>query len=87
MSQPIDEIGETLLMITQSMVDHPADVQIDPIRERETVTFRVQTHPEDTGKLIGANGRTAQALRVLLNANGAKLKLRLVLDICSPGER
>jgi hypothetical protein len=85
MNEPIDELREMLLIIARSLVDHPEEVRVDPVSEGETVTFCIHADPRDTGKLIGVSGRTARAVRVLLHANGVKLKRRLVLNICSPG--
>lgn len=48
---------------------------------KATLTFQVQAHVSDMGKLIGANGRTAQALRVIVGANAARLHRSLSLDI------
>ena len=41
----------------------------------------MKAHPADMGKLIGVNGRTARALRIILGANAARLKRNLSLDI------
>jgi predicted RNA-binding protein YlqC (UPF0109 family) len=35
----------------------------------------------DLGKVIGKQGRTARAIRAVLNASGTKLKKRFVLEI------
>lgn len=87
MSQSIDETHKMLLLITQSMMDRPEDIRIEHVHDGESILFRVQIHPEDTGILIGANGRTVRALRVLLNANAIKLKLRISLTVASLEER
>lgn len=71
-----------LLVVTRSLVDHPNNIRVNPISEGETVTFWVYSHPLDAGKLIGVNGRMARALRIILQANGVKLRLRLMLNIC-----
>ena len=84
MNQPVDTLREMLSLVTRSLVDHPDDLQVDPVADGETVTFCIYSHPEDTGKLIGTNGRMAHALRVLLHANATRLKLRVMLNICSP---
>jgi uncharacterized protein len=83
MNQPVDDLREMLLVVTRSLVDHPDNIRVNPISEGETVTFWVYSHPQDAGKLIGVNGRMARALRMILQANGVKLRLRLMLNICS----
>jgi hypothetical protein len=84
MNEPIDDLREMLLIIARSLVDRPGDVRVDAVPEGEAIAFSLCAHPQDTGKLIGVGGRTARAIRVLLHANGVKLKLRLSLNICSP---
>jgi predicted RNA-binding protein YlqC (UPF0109 family) len=84
MSQPIDDLSEMLTALTRSLVDHPDDLRIDPVVEGDTVVFQVHAHPSDTGMLIGSGGRTARSLRIIMNAAALKMRLRPVLDICSP---
>lgn len=82
MNQPIDDLREMLLAVTRSLVDHPDNLRIDSVCEDETVAFCVYAHSKDAGKLIGVNGRTAHALRVILQANAVKLHRRMMLNIC-----
>lgn len=70
-----------LVTVVRSLVDRPDDVQVTPVAGETSLTFRVQAHPADMGKLIGVNGRTARALRIILGANAARLKRNLSLDI------
>ncbi len=76
-----DEVQDMLLTVIRSLVDRPDDVQITPVPAETSLTFRVLAHPADMGKLIGVNGRTARALRIILGANAARLKMNLNLDI------
>lgn len=70
-----------LATVVRSLVDRPDDVVVTPLPGETSLTFRVQAHPSDMGKLIGVNGRTARALRVILGANAARLKRNMSLDI------
>lgn len=70
-----------LLTVIRSLVDRPHDVEIISVPSETSLTFRVLAHPADMGKLIGVNGRTARALRIILGANAARLKRNLSLDI------
>ena len=76
-----DEVYEVLLAVVRSLVDRPEDVDIKSIPGDASLTFRVQAHPTDMGKLIGSNGRTARALRVIVGANAARLRRSFSLDI------
>ncbi len=76
-----DEVQDMLLTVIRSLVDRPDDVVITGVAGEGSLTFRVLAHPSDMGKLIGVNGRTARALRIILGANAARLKKNLSLDI------
>ena len=76
-----DEVYRMLVTVIRSLVDRPDDVEITRHMGELSLTFRVQAHPADMGKLIGVNGRTARALRIILGANAARLKRNLTLDI------
>jgi len=43
--------------------------------------LELRVHPEDLGKVIGRQGRTAKAMRTLLGASGMKLHKRFTLEI------
>jgi hypothetical protein len=43
--------------------------------------MELEVEPADLGKVIGRQGRTARAIRVLLNAAGQKTRRRFSLDI------
>jgi predicted RNA-binding protein YlqC (UPF0109 family) len=47
----------------------------------QTSVFELKVAKEDVGKVIGKQGRTAQSMRVLLNAVSSKLNKRSVLEI------
>lgn len=70
-----------LRTVVRSLVDRPNDVVITPVPGETGTTYRVLAHAADMGKLIGVNGRTARALRIILGANAARLKRNLSLDI------
>jgi uncharacterized protein len=76
-----DEVHDMLLTVVRSLVDRPDEVEITPIPGEVSMTYRVKAHAADMGKLIGVNGRTARALRIILGANAARLKRNLSLDI------
>ena len=50
------------------MVDEPDEVILEELPGSETTIFELQVAPEDLGKVIGRQGRTARSLRSLLSA-------------------
>jgi predicted RNA-binding protein YlqC (UPF0109 family) len=74
-------IDETLEHLVRGIVDHPDDVQVKQ-NNRRGVTLEVKVNPEDMGRVIGKNGRTATALRTVLNAVSDKGNVRIdILDV------
>jgi predicted RNA-binding protein YlqC (UPF0109 family) len=45
------------------------------------ITIRLEVHPDDKGKIIGRQGRVAQALRTLLRVAAVKQDIRITLEI------
>ena len=64
------------------LVDYPDEVEVLEDRERRGVRFEVYVAPEDLGKVIGRQGRTARALRTLLEVRGELDGRRYALEIC-----
>jgi len=72
---------ELIKSIAQSLVDHPEQVSVNEIEGSQTSVLELKVAKDDLGKVIGKQGRTAQAIRTVLNAASAKLKKRSVLEI------
>ena len=77
----LDAVGERLTRIISLLVDTPRAVRVDARQQRAVTVFEVHVDPEDLGQLIGRQGRTARALRSLLDARGSRDGLRYGLDI------
>lgn len=67
--------------IAKALVDHPDQVQVRAIDGEQTTVLELRVHPEDLGKVIGRQGRTAKSIRTILGAAGMKLKKRISLEI------
>jgi uncharacterized protein len=61
-------IDEALDHLIKGIVDNPAEVAVAEKNGRRGLTYEVRVHPEDIGKVIGRNGRTAKALRTVASA-------------------
>ncbi len=72
---------ELVELIAKSMVDKPDEVQVSQISGESSTIFELKVAPEDIGKVIGKQGRNAQAIRVILGAAGMKVKKRFSLDL------
>lgn len=67
--------------IAKSLVDKPEDVSVHATEGEKTTIIELRVAQEDLGKVIGKQGRTARAMRILLNAAGTKMGKRCVLEI------
>jgi len=56
-------------------------VEVRPVDGSQVTVLELRVHPEDLGKVIGRQGRTAKAVRTLLGAAGMKVKKRYTLEI------
>jgi predicted RNA-binding protein YlqC (UPF0109 family) len=72
---------ELVEVIARALVDHPGDVQVRSIEGSQATILELRVHPEDLGKVIGRQGRTAKAVRTLLGAAGMKVHKRYTLEI------
>ena len=72
---------ELIIMIAKALVDVPDQVDVEEVVGEQTTVIELKVAKEDLGKVIGKQGRTAQAMRTILNAASTKLKKRCVLEI------
>jgi predicted RNA-binding protein YlqC (UPF0109 family) len=67
--------------IAKHLVDRPDAVQLEQEEQEDKIVFRLKVGDDEVGKVIGRKGRTAKALRTLLNAVAAKEGKHAVLEI------
>jgi hypothetical protein len=65
-------LEKALEHLVKGIVDFPDDVDVEMVSGRRGRTLEVRVHPDDLGKVIGRNGRTAKALRTVMAALGGK---------------
>ena len=65
-------LAEALEHLVRGIVAHPDDVVVRDKQLRRGALLEVRVHPDDLGKVIGRNGRTATALRTVIDALGAR---------------
>ena len=72
---------ELIEIIARSLASDPDAVQVTESVEDGRVVLRLEVAPEDKGKVIGRQGRVAQAMRVLLRVAAVKDGTHAVLEI------
>lgn len=70
--------------VVKAIVDNPNDVKTERTIDERGVLIKLYVNPEDMGKIIGKEGKTAKAIRTLLRVFGAKNDARLNLKIVEP---
>ena len=67
--------------IARALVDNPDAVSVAELVGNHTSVLELRVAKEDIGKVIGKQGRTAQAMRTILSSVSGKAKKRTVLEI------
>jgi len=67
--------------IAKALVDEVGRIEISEIAGNQTNIIELKVAKEDIGKVIGRQGRTADAIRTILNCAAAKLSKRYILQI------
>ncbi len=67
--------------IAQALVDHPEQVEVFEVEGEQILVLELKVAKDDIGKIIGKQGRTAQAIRTILIAASGKVKKHHILEI------
>ena len=67
--------------IARALVDESDNVKVTEVEGESVTVIELRVAQTDIGKVIGKQGRTARAIRTILNANATKLRKRAVLEI------
>jgi len=70
-----------LIKIAQALVDDPEQVQVNEIVSSQTIILELRVAKSDMGKVIGKKGKTADAIRAILNAAAGKAGKRYMFEI------
>lgn len=67
--------------IAKALVDDERSVSVTEVQGERVTVIELRVAQTDLGKVIGKQGRTARAIRTIVNANATKLRRRAVLEI------
>ena len=70
--------------IARSLVDDPTQVSVTSTERGNSVRFYLKVDKEDMGRVIGRNGRVANAIRTLLRVAAIRQDMRAELDVVDP---
>ena len=74
-------VKELVQYIAQALVDNPDAVAVNEIEGAQATILELKVAKQDLGKIIGKQGRTAGAIRTVLNSAVGKNKRRITLEI------
>lgn len=77
----LSALGVLVQGMVQALVDQPEAVRVSEWDGEQTTVIEVRVAQSDFGKVLGKQGRTAKALRTVLNAASTKLRKRTVLEL------
>ena len=82
-SVPLKDEPMTKLVayLADQLVEHRSEVHVEAFDEDGETVIELEVAEEDLGKVIGRQGKTARAMRLILSAAGSKLKKRYALEI------
>lgn len=70
--------------IARSLVEHPDELDVREYRHGSRVTLELRVAKDDMGRVIGKNGRVANAMRTLLRVAAEREGLQVALDVVEP---
>lgn len=74
-------IKELLVYLAKSLVDTPDSVEVNEVQGERSTILELRVASEDMGKVIGKQGRIAQALRTIVKAAATKEGKRVMIEI------
>lgn len=70
--------------IAKALVDHPEQVEVSQSRQGGRTRLELKVSKDDMGRVIGKNGRVANAVRVLLRVAAEREGQQVTLDVVEP---
>jgi hypothetical protein len=75
------KIKDLVAVIARALAEYPDQIIVNEVVGEQITVIELKAAKVDLGKIIGKEGRNAQALRTILNAAATKLRKRAVLEI------
>lgn len=72
---------DLLLWLSRELVEQPDSVRVDVVDRERTVVLELTVAPSDLGRVIGRGGKTAKAIRTVVDAASRREGRRAVVDI------
>ena len=73
--------------LVQGLVAHPEEVEVEEFFDDMGTVYGVRVHPEDIGRIIGKEGRVANALRQVVKAAAVKTNSHVMVEILTDDDK
>lgn len=83
--EPTLAIQEFLEYVVGGLVEHPEEIEIERLDRSGVNHYRIQLHPDDTGRVIGKSGKTICAIRSLIQASAQKHQIQADVEVVPAG--
>ena len=70
--------------IAKALVEHPEEVVVEQTRQGNRVHLEMRVAKDDMGRVIGKNGRVANAIRALVRVAAEREGQQVTLDVMEP---
>ncbi|MCX5741396.1 MAG: KH domain-containing protein [Proteobacteria bacterium] len=74
-------MAELIRFLAVSLVDKPEEVRVELVEERQANVFELEVAESDLGKVIGRGGKTARALRTIVQQVAPRSRKRTLVEI------
>ena len=75
------DLAELIRYLAVNLVDRPAEVHVALVEERTANVYELEVAEDDLGKVIGRGGKTARAIRSLVQAVAPRSRKRTMVEI------
>ncbi len=72
---------QLILVLAKALVDYPDDVEVVREEQANRIVYKLTVHPDDTGKIIGKNGKIVRNLRTVITSASVKESKPVKLEI------
>ena len=75
------DIQELVRYVTLGLASQPEEVEVTYVEERNAHVYEIEVGDDDLGKVIGRGGKTARAIRALVNSVAPRSRKRTLVEI------
>lgn len=75
------DLRDLVEFLARGLVDEPDEVEVTMVEERDAFVYEIDVGQQDLGKIIGKGGKTARAIRTLVNSVAPRGGKRTLVEI------